>query len=147
MLRHWESCGLLSPPRDASGRRLYGEDEHARIAAVQLAKEAGLSLGAIRALLTTSAADTRQAELLAHRDALREHATRIAAELELVECALRCPHEDLAGCPNFRELVDERAGGGPAPRVTRGERPIARPSGGAGGGNRTRAHAATEGEP
>ncbi len=32
VLRHWESVGLLRPPRDSAGRRRYGEDEVVRIA-------------------------------------------------------------------------------------------------------------------
>lgn len=108
VLRRWEACGLLSPPRDASGRRRYGEEDRVRIAAVQLAKEAGLTLEAIRALLTSPAPETRRAELLAHREALRERVARASAELELVESALGCEHEELTRCPRFRARVDAR---------------------------------------
>ena len=35
VLRHWETVGLLRPPRDPAGRRRYGEDEVVRIAVIQ----------------------------------------------------------------------------------------------------------------
>ncbi|GAA2098359.1 MerR family transcriptional regulator [Streptomyces albiaxialis] len=110
VLRHWEACGLLRPPRDGAGRRRYGDAERVRVAVVLRAKEAGLGLEATRALLTRGAPAAQRATLLAQRDMLRERVARARAELELVQCALDCAHEDIAECPRFQELVRERAG-------------------------------------
>ncbi|MFG3256336.1 MerR family transcriptional regulator [Streptomyces sp. NPDC048172] len=110
VLRHWEASGLLSPPRDGAGRRRYGDAERVRVAVVLRAKEAGMGLEAIRALLTRGDPATQRATLRAQRDVLRERAARTRAELELVEHALDCAHEDLTDCPRFQELVRERAG-------------------------------------
>ena len=44
VLRHWETMGLLSPPRATGGRRRYERSDLYRVASVLLAKEAGLAL-------------------------------------------------------------------------------------------------------
>jgi DNA-binding transcriptional MerR regulator len=52
-LLHYESLGLLQPKaRSASGYRLYGPAELARLQSIRRFREAGLSLNAIRELLT-----------------------------------------------------------------------------------------------
>ncbi|MCM2387049.1 MerR family transcriptional regulator [Streptomyces albipurpureus] len=50
VLRHWESVGLLSPGRDGGNRRRYGPGDLLRVSMIRRAKQAGLSLDAIRAL-------------------------------------------------------------------------------------------------
>ncbi|MGW4161307.1 MerR family transcriptional regulator [Streptomyces sp. NPDC004788] len=112
VLRHWESMGLLSPARDTAGRRVYGAADVVRTAVVLRAKEAGLSLDAIGAMLASS--DRRRDVLRARAAVLREEIARAQAQLELVECALGCEHADIGSCPDFRRVVAEgmaRAGG------------------------------------
>ncbi|MFD4390151.1 MerR family transcriptional regulator [Streptomyces sp. NPDC058486] len=106
VLRHWESTGLLTPVRDAHGRRRYGPEHATRIAAIQRAKQAGLSLEAIRALLSAGDPGERRSRLEAHRDELRNRLAQTQACLDMVMCALDCTHEDLATCPRFRALTD-----------------------------------------
>lgn len=51
VLRHWESMGILTPARDAAGRRRYGSTDLTRVAVILRAKEAGLSLDTIRQMV------------------------------------------------------------------------------------------------
>lgn len=50
-LRYWEDIGLIPPPRRSGGQRRYGLDALRRIKFIRMAKQAGLSLDAVRALL------------------------------------------------------------------------------------------------
>lgn len=106
VLRHWESAGLLVPARDLHGRRRYGPEHATRIVVIQRAKQAGLSLDAIRHLLRAGAHAERRRRLEAHRDELRARLAETQACLDLVECALDCTHEEVTTCPRFRELSD-----------------------------------------
>lgn len=118
VLRHWESMGLLDPSRDPAGRRRYGHAHLVRVAAILRAKEAGLSLEDIRAMLGTDDPAARRAHLERHRAALRLRLDRTRACLDLVECALDCDHEDLTSCPRFRTVIAERITAGPSNQWT-----------------------------
>lgn len=50
-LRYYDRIGLVSPPRTASGYRVYGADDEARLRFVREAKALGFSLREIRDLL------------------------------------------------------------------------------------------------
>lgn len=50
-LRYWEDVGLLPPPERSGGQRRYDLDALRRIMFIRMAKQSGLSLNAIRALL------------------------------------------------------------------------------------------------
>jgi MerR family transcriptional regulator, redox-sensitive transcriptional activator SoxR len=50
-LRYWENAGLLPPPQRSGGQRRYDPDALRRIMFIRMAKQSGLSLNAIRALL------------------------------------------------------------------------------------------------
>ncbi|TXS48818.1 MerR family transcriptional regulator [Streptomyces sp. t39] len=120
VLRHWESKGLLGPERDTAGRRRYGDEDAARVAVILRAKEAGLGLETIRRLVDP-ADDTRDRRevLRTEAQALRARIAAAQAALDLLDCAIDCPHEDLDTCPTFRRMVTERmtAGGGDVPQV------------------------------
>ncbi|MBS1181560.1 MAG: transcriptional regulator, MerR family [Proteobacteria bacterium] len=51
MLRHYETVGLLSPARTASGYRSFAADDVATVRRIAVLSEAGLTLSAIRGLL------------------------------------------------------------------------------------------------
>jgi MerR family copper efflux transcriptional regulator len=104
VLRHWESVGLLTPARDPAGRRRYGAGDLVRVAFVLSGKEAGLSLEAIR-LMVAGDAGARRAVLRREAESLRARIAAAQASLELLECAVNCPHEDLPDCPNFRRAL------------------------------------------
>ncbi|MBA4864268.1 MerR family transcriptional regulator [Streptomyces sp. PSKA54] len=110
VLRHWEAMGLLTPVRDAAGRRRYGTADLTRVAVILRAKEAGLSLDTIRSMAVTSDPSARRDILRAEADSLRSRIAAAKASLELIECALDCDQEDFTQCAHFRQMVAERVG-------------------------------------
>lgn len=123
VLRHWESVGLLTPSRVAGDRRRYGPDDLFRVAVILRAKEAGLGLDEIREMLATRKPSERR-EILRRRQAeLRRRIERARAALDIVECALGCDHDDVAGCVHFRQAVRERIGRPARLFGARGRRP------------------------
>ncbi len=110
VLRYWEERGLLAPSRDAAGRRRYGEEHVTRVAVVLRAKEAGLSLDVIRALVSPTEPGRRGEVLRGEAEALRARVAAGRAALELVECAMGCEREDVTGCAHFVRAVAERTG-------------------------------------
>ncbi|MEU4076266.1 MerR family transcriptional regulator [Streptomyces venezuelae] len=110
VLRHWETMGLLTPARDAAGRRRYRITDRTRVAAILRAKDAGLSLDTIRSLTTTADAVQRRNILRAEAEALRSRIAAAQASLDLIECALGCDHEDVTQCAHFQQAVMDRIG-------------------------------------
>ncbi|MGW6916652.1 MerR family transcriptional regulator [Kitasatospora sp. NPDC054939] len=106
VLRHWETMGLLAPARDAANRRRYHPADLARVAVVLRAKESGLSLDTIRALVTTAGAVERRNVLHEEAEALRSRIAAAQASLALIECALGCDQEDFTRCAHFRLVAD-----------------------------------------
>ncbi|HXH78331.1 MerR family transcriptional regulator [Nocardioides sp.] len=106
VLRHWESVGLLTPPRDSAGRRRYSRDDIARVAAIQRNKDAGMTLDQI-AVLLDSGAPERHAVLQAHLDDLEHRMEQMRISREMTEHAYNCKAHDISGCPAFqRHLAD-----------------------------------------
>ncbi|MFE7155180.1 MerR family transcriptional regulator [Streptomyces sp. NPDC057636] len=108
VLRHWEAMGLLTPARDAAGRRRYGTGDLTHVAVILRAKEAGLSLDTIRSLAAATDPATRRDILRKEAEALRSRVAAAQASLELIECALDCDHEDFTQCVHFQERVIDR---------------------------------------
>ncbi|MGW1913597.1 MerR family transcriptional regulator [Streptomyces sp. NPDC002076] len=106
--RHWEAMGLLAPARDPAGRRRYGTADVTRVALILRAKEAGLSLDAIRSLTATADPAARRNLLEGEAEALRRRIAAAQASLDLIECALGCAHEDITACPHYRQAVGAR---------------------------------------
>jgi MerR family transcriptional regulator, copper efflux regulator len=104
VLRHWESMGLLTPTR-VSGQRRYTDDDPYRVAAILRAKQAGLSLGQIRQMITTTDPARRAAILRERRDELRHRIAAAQQALDLIERVLNCRHQDFTRCPRYREAV------------------------------------------
>lgn len=110
-LRHWESVGLLPPPPRVGGKRRYPPTVLDRIAVIDLARRAGLTLAEIRVVVEGVAAGTSPPEQwaavvhekLADIDALiaRARATR-----ELLEALRRCD------CPTLEECAGLASRGG-----------------------------------
>ncbi|MEU2233393.1 MerR family transcriptional regulator [Streptomyces vietnamensis] len=110
VLRHWESMGLLTPARDTLGHRRYGHDELVRTAMILQAKEAGLALEEIRAMMTAVDSLRRDAVLSARRAALRATIAKAQVQLDLIEGALNCDHDDIVACPHFQRVIALRTG-------------------------------------
>ncbi|OAN35242.1 MerR family transcriptional regulator [Microbacterium sp. H83] len=104
VLRHWESVGLLQPPRDASGRRRYGQDEIVRIAVIRRSKAAGMSLEQIAVLLDDESAGRHQV-LQQHLDDLDRRMDEMRISRAMTEHAMQCRAHDIATCPGFRAHV------------------------------------------
>lgn len=106
VLRHWESVGLLRPPRDPAGRRRYGEDEVVRIAVIQRSKAAGMTLEQIAVLLNDGSAGRHQV-LQQHLDDIDRRMEEMRLSREMTEHAMGCRAHDIATCPRFRAGVDD----------------------------------------
>jgi DNA-binding transcriptional MerR regulator len=109
VLRHWESVGLLSPTRANGGHRRYTQDDLYRVASILRAKQAGLPLHDIHALLTTADVGARKAVLRRNHNALQTKLTAMQSALTLLEAGLTCTHDDLTTCPHFQSHLTELA--------------------------------------
>jgi DNA-binding transcriptional MerR regulator len=107
VLRHWEAEGLLAPAREGDRRRYSDADVH-RVAAIVVAKEAGLGLADIRAMLGARSAAERHAVMSRHRAALLDQIARAREALAMLEGGMRCPHDDIMTCPYFRGVLADR---------------------------------------
>jgi len=104
VLRHWEDVGLVRPARDGAGRRRYGEDDVARLAAVVRSKEAGMSLEQVGVLLDGS--QRQRHELLeAHLAELDRQVDALTRARAMSEHAFACRAHDLTACRGFRATV------------------------------------------
>lgn len=110
VLRHWEDEGLLTPARDAAGRRRYGEADAYRVAVIVSSKSAGMSLDQIRSLLDSGAED-RHAILTAHLADLEARMAEMRRSQHLTEHALECRAHDISTCPHFRSHVADIVAG------------------------------------
>ena len=106
VLRHWESLGLMTPERDASGYRRYGRQDLVRVAIILRNQAAGMSLEQIGMLLDAEASG-RHDVLEAHLRDLDERARSIERSRAMTEHALRCRAHDIAACPRFAAFVDD----------------------------------------
>lgn len=106
VLRHWEAVGLLTPARDAAGRRRYGEDEIVRIAVIQRSKAAGMSLEQIAVLLDDGRSG-RHEVLFAHLADLDRRMLEMQLSKAMTEHAIGCSAHDITTCPQFRAGVED----------------------------------------
>ncbi len=106
VLRHWETVGLLRPPRDEAGRRRYGQDEIVRIAVIQRSKAAGMSLEQISVLLDQSSAD-RHRVLQEHLEDIDRRMEDMRRSRAMTEHAMGCRAHDIATCPGFKAHVTD----------------------------------------
>lgn len=80
------------------------------MAVIIRAKEAGLGLGDIRAIIAAPGLAARRATLERHRTDLTRRIAQTRASLDLIEAALGCEHEDVTECPHFRSVAAQRSG-------------------------------------
>lgn len=114
-LRYYEELGLLPEPARISGRRRYPESAVEFVGIILLLRDVGFSLAEQKAFMATRAAAPDEWRRLVRRK-LAELDGQIAkarAAREAVDHALRCPHEDVLSCPNFRGLVAASLAGQP----------------------------------
>jgi MerR family redox-sensitive transcriptional activator SoxR len=107
-IRYYEDVGLVDPPARVSGRRRYAPEVVRRLAVIETAQRAGLSLDEIRLLLRASPADGAATERLRavaeeKLPALREAIERAELVRGWLEDAARCCCPTLDECPLFDE--------------------------------------------
>jgi MerR family transcriptional regulator, redox-sensitive transcriptional activator SoxR len=118
-IRYYESVQVLPAPQRVNGRRRYDVGVLRRLAVIQLAQEAGFSMGEIRLLFNNPEGDASLStrwrdhvqQKLAEVDALIAQAHRMKS---LLEDSLRC------GCLNLDDCMDcllhQVSGTRPTPR-------------------------------
>ena len=114
-LRFYEELGLLPAPARVSGQRRYPESAVALVGVILLLRDVGFSLAEEKALMGSRAVEPDGWRPLAQRKLaeLDEQIAKAQAAREAIEHALRCPHEDILRCPNFRSLIAARLAGQP----------------------------------
>ena len=106
-IRYYERIEMLpSPPRTASGRRIYGPADTRALSFIRRARELGFTLGEIRALLalsgegaSESCAEVRELAA-AHLAEIRGKIADLKAmERVLSDAVERCDAGEAPGCP------------------------------------------------
>lgn len=109
VLRHWEAMGLLTPAARENGRRRYTHDHIIRVITILRAKEGGMSLDRIRAMLNTPDHSERRS-LLQHQHAeLEERLAAIQKSKALIEHIMECTAEDFTQCPGYLRIAEGAA--------------------------------------
>ncbi|MFE3796416.1 MerR family transcriptional regulator [Nocardia tengchongensis] len=104
VLRHWESVGLLAPPRSPSGHRSYNEHilDYAR--AILTLQRTGLSLSQIRQLGLSDHID-RRGIIGDRRAEVRARIALLEATDRFLEHLLTCSHSVISECPECSTYV------------------------------------------
>ena len=106
-IRYYERIKMLpSPPRTASGRRVYGPAETRTLAFIRRSRGLGFTLDEIRALLVLSARNGRDA-CAEVRGLAAGHCKEVRAKIVdlramervLVDAVRRCDEGEAPGCP------------------------------------------------
>ncbi|SDT78998.1 MerR family transcriptional regulator [Actinoplanes derwentensis] len=105
VLRHWEHVGLLAPARRVASRRVYSDADLARVAEIQICKDAGFTLAEIRDLFTASTPEARRAAMRVQLTRVRGSIARLNRSQTLLEHGLRCHHDDHQTCPHFQSMI------------------------------------------
>jgi DNA-binding transcriptional MerR regulator len=114
-LRYWEELGLLHAPARISGQRRYPESAVALVGVILLLRDGGFTLAETTALGASRGVALDEWRRLARRKQAEfdEQIANARAAREAIDRALRCPHEDILDCPNFRSLITTRLAGQP----------------------------------
>ena len=114
-LRYYEEVGLLPAPARISGQRRYPGSAARLVAAILLYRDAGFTLAEQKILLAAPAGTPRDRSQLMQRKLaeLDEQIARAQAAREAISHGLRCPHDDIAQCPNFNAGITARLAGQP----------------------------------
>jgi MerR family redox-sensitive transcriptional activator SoxR len=114
-LRYWEELGLLPAPARVSGQRRYPESAVALVGIILLLHDVGFSLAEQKAFVASRGVAVDEWQRLARRKLaeLDEQIAKARAAREAIDHALRCPHQDIRHCTNFRSLIAARLAGQP----------------------------------
>ena len=112
-IRYYEKIGLIpEAPRNAGNQRIYGPEHLQRLNFIRHARDLGVDIDSIRALLDMSS--TPQASCHAADSIARAHLGMVRdriAQLKLLECELErmvseCSHGKLCDCRVIEILAD-----------------------------------------
>ncbi len=114
-LRYYEELGLLPAPDRISGQRRYPEAAVELVGIIMLLRDVGFTLAEQKAFMAARAGAPDTWRRLAQRKLaeLDEQIAKAQAAREAIDHALRCPHEDILQCTNFRGLVTASLAGRP----------------------------------
>jgi len=114
-LRYWEELGLLPAAARISGQRRYPESAAGLVGIILLLRDVGFSLAEQKAFMASRAVGPGDWQCLARRKLaeLDDQIAKAQTARQAIDHALRCPHEDLLGCPNFASVVAARLAGQP----------------------------------
>ncbi|MFB7715822.1 MerR family transcriptional regulator [Nocardia sp. NPDC056100] len=104
VLRHWESVGLLYPPRSPSGHRSYDSNTLDVARLIRLLQRTGLSLSQIRQL-GVGACDDRQDLIAGKRAEIQRQVALLQATERFLAHLTECSHPVIAECPECSEFT------------------------------------------
>ncbi|MBF6341124.1 MerR family transcriptional regulator [Nocardia abscessus] len=107
-LRFYEREGLIEPSARSGGKRVYAADILARLALIDMAKQAGFTITEVAALLDSGTGTPRPEwrELAEPKMAeLDEQIAFAERAKEIIQHGLQCPRPSFVDCPVFDELI------------------------------------------
>lgn len=104
VLRHWESVGLLRPPRSSSGHRGYDAQTLDQARLILTLRRTGLSLTRIRELGLADR-DARPAIVAAERTELRRRIELLEGADRFLAHVVECRHPIISDCPQCSEFA------------------------------------------
>jgi DNA-binding transcriptional MerR regulator len=109
-LRYYEELGLIPEPVRVSGRRRYPESAVGLVGMILLLQDVGFTLRESKAFLgsRTQAVDSWRSLSQRKLADLDEQIAKAQTAKEAITHALHCPHDDIATCPNFANVVAAR---------------------------------------
>jgi MerR family redox-sensitive transcriptional activator SoxR len=112
-LRYYEELGLLPTTARISGQRRYPESAIGLVGFILLLRDVGFSLAEQKALMASRAVALDDWQRLARRKLaeLDDQIAKAQAAREVIDHALRCPHDDIVECPNFASVIAARLAG------------------------------------
>ena len=114
-LRYYEELGLIPAPVRISGQQRYPKAAVGLVGVILLLRDVGFSLGESKALLASRTQAVDSWRRLAQRKLanLDEQIAKAQTAKEAITHALHCPHDDIATCRNFTNVIAARLAGQP----------------------------------
>jgi DNA-binding transcriptional MerR regulator len=114
-LRYYEELGLIPAPVRVSGQRRYPKSAVGLVGVILLLRDVGFSLRESKAFLASRTQAVDGWRKLAQRKLanLDERVAKAQTAKEAITHALHCPHDDIAACPNFTNVIAARLAGQP----------------------------------
>jgi DNA-binding transcriptional MerR regulator len=111
-LRYWEELGVMPVPARVSGERRYPPSAVHDVGTILLLRDVGFSLRELKTFIASRPPADGWRQLAQRKLAeLDAHIAKARAAREAIEHGLRCPHEDIRGCPTFAHIVTARLAG------------------------------------